>query len=81
MIIPMSSRVARDAGPDHINPFEWHQSMGYARQVCARIFRDGGSPADAVLAFGLKAAAVTDWAKAVEMIAEQLSGTATRKAA
>ena len=40
---------------DHINPLQWHQSLGYARQVAARIFRDGGSPLDAMKAFGLDA--------------------------
>ena len=39
--------------PSYINPVQWQQSVGYARQACARIFRDGGNPADAVRAFGL----------------------------
>jgi hypothetical protein len=49
--------------PDHINPFQWHQAMGVARQACARIFRDGGRPADALAAFGLKDAVSKDWSK------------------
>ncbi len=32
--------------PRHINSVQWEQALGYARQACARIFRDGGSPAD-----------------------------------
>ena len=60
--------------PDHINPLQWNQALGLARQSCARFFRDGGRPADALLAFGLPADAVpaADWSKAVEAIAEVL---------
>lgn len=81
MIIPMSSKSAREVGPEHINPMQWHQSVGYARQACARIFRDGGQPEDAIKAFGLKGASGGCWSKAVEMIAEQLSAVISRKAA
>lgn len=28
----------------HINPVQWHQAVGYARQACARFFRDGSTP-------------------------------------
>lgn len=59
--------------PDHVNPFQWNQSLGIARQACARIFRDGGRPADALAAFGVKTSRVTtDWSKTVELIAERL---------
>jgi len=69
-------------GPDHINPAQWHQSLGYARQACARIFRDGGTPGDALTAFGLAGNhGVKDWSKAVEMIAEMLCAQPARKAA
>jgi hypothetical protein len=67
--------------PDHINPFQWHQAMGVARQACARIFRDGGRPADALAAFGLKDAVSKDWSKTVEAIAEALCREPLRKAA
>ena len=40
---------------NHVNPLQWHQAVGVARQSCARFFRDGGAPADALLAFGLSA--------------------------
>ena len=40
---------------NHVNPLQWHQAVGIARQSCARFFRDGGAPADALLAFGLSA--------------------------
>jgi hypothetical protein len=69
--------------PRYINPMQWQQATGYARQACARIFRDGGSPADAVRAFGLAAAvdAATDWSIAVDRIAQTLCAPALRKAA
>ena len=58
---------------DHINPMQWHQSLGIARQSCARIFRDGGTPADAARAFGIHdIEAGLDWVKAVEQIAGKL---------
>ncbi|MCB1521662.1 MAG: hypothetical protein KDJ37_13955 [Hyphomicrobiaceae bacterium] len=59
----------------HINSLQWHQAMGFARQSCARIFRDGGNPADALEAFGLDADrtyGAADWDKTVEMVAEYL---------
>ena len=67
--------------PGHINPIEWHQSMGLARQACARIFRDGGSPTDALSAFGVTPRADIDWSRAVEIIAESLATPALRRAA
>jgi hypothetical protein len=73
---------AKNMSPSHINPLQWQQSMGYARQACARIFRDGGSPADAVRAFGLATAdLVADWSIAVDRIAQSLCTPALRKAA
>jgi len=57
----------------HHNPVQWSQAMGYARQACARIFRDGGTPADALAAFGLPPTeALADWNIAVERIAQVL---------
>ena len=35
--------------PRYINPVQWQQSIGYARQACARLFRDGGTPADGAI--------------------------------
>jgi hypothetical protein len=69
--------------PRHVNPVQWQQSTGYARQVCARIFRDGGRPVDALQAFGLSdGGAGVDWAIAVERIAQALcTAPAQRKAA
>jgi len=69
--------------PDHINPLKWHQAVGIARQSCARFFRDGGMPADAMRAFGVSPDGIpaADWAKAVEAIARVLCATRERHAA
>jgi hypothetical protein len=68
--------------PNNVNPVQWQQSLGYARSVCARVFRDGGKPADAFAAFGLAVIdAPIDWATVVDRIAMQLSKTPARKAA
>lgn len=85
MILPLKSKTQKkngEAGPAHIDPIHWHQSLGFARQACARIFRDGGSPADALKTFGLEASSDIDWGRAVERIAESLSaGSTLRRAA
>lgn len=68
--------------PRHINPVQWQQAMGYARQACARIFRDGGTAADAMRAFGLgKSEPPADWSTAVDRIAVALCAPVLRKAA
>jgi hypothetical protein len=60
--------------PQHQHPIQWQQNVGYARQVCARIFRDGGKPADALKAFKLDAPhGAIDWSVAVDRIATALS--------
>lgn len=63
--------------PEHVNPIEWHQAVGIARQSCARFFRDGGTARDAMRAFGAEPLAAdtkngADWGKAVEAIARIL---------
>lgn len=69
--------------PDRFDPAQWHQAIGLARQACARIFRDGGKPADALRAFGIQVAAskTADWSAAVDRIAESLCAPALRRAA
>ncbi len=54
-----------------------------ARQSCARFFRDGGTPADALVAFGLAADEHIpgDWGKAVDAIAEVLCLAPAKRAA
>ena len=60
--------------PNHINSVQWTQAVGYSRQACARVFRDGGSPGDALTAFGIEAGDVasTEWSRAVDLIATAL---------
>jgi hypothetical protein len=53
----------------HINSVQWEQAVGYARQVCAGIFRDGGSPRAALSTFGLGATEPANWSVAVDRIA------------
>ncbi len=65
----------------HINSVQWEQAVGYARQACARIFRDGGSPRAALSTFGLSAEAGADWSTAVDRIALVLCASPQRKAA
>ena len=69
--------------PEHVNPLQWHQAIGFARQSCARVFRDGGGPGDALSAFGLgcETASPADWDKAVAAIAALLCAHARRLAA
>jgi len=68
--------------PRHHNPVQWCQAMDYARQACARIFRDGGKPADALAAFGLMCHESTvDWSVVVDRIAELLCAPKLSKAA
>ncbi|MGE3231307.1 MAG: hypothetical protein AB7J30_17885 [Hyphomicrobium sp.] len=69
--------------PEHLNPIEWHQAVGVARQSCARFFRDGGTARDAMRAFGADAAGAdpSDWGKAVEAIAYALCARRPEKRA
>lgn len=81
MVIQMTMPQTRDAAPSYVDPLQWHQAMGFARQACARIFRDGGSAQDALAAFGLKGSAGADWGRTVEQIAEQLTAAPLRRVA
>jgi len=65
----------------HINSLQWEQAIGWARAHCARVFRDGGSPAVALGAFGLGAPDGADWSTAIDRIALALCAPAHRKAA
>ena len=58
---------------DKINPQQKAHATDLARQACARVFRDGGAPVDALEAFGIAAdGSAADWRQAVEMIASAL---------
>ena len=67
--------------PRHVNAVQWEQAIGCARQVCARIFRDGGNPAAALGTFGLSTYGCADWSTAVDRIAQALCASQHRKAA
>lgn len=72
--------------PEHVNPIEWHQAVGIARQSCARFFRDGGTARDAMRAFSAECGAAdtknaADWGKAVEAIARVLCKRPEKRAA
>ena len=56
------------------NPVQWQQALGYSRQSCARVFRDGGTASDALAAFGIDADGISqnDWSRAVDLIASAL---------
>ena len=68
---------------DMDDAIEWQQAQGVARQTCARFFRDGGTPEDAVKAFGLSIGefAGLDWSRAVDAIARTLCSAPQRRAA
>ena len=68
--------------PQHINPLQWNEAVAMARQGCARVFRNGGAPTDALASFGLKsdAAPSSDWSKTVDTIAHALCHTMRRAA-
>jgi hypothetical protein len=68
-----SARAGDDEIPAHVNPILWQQSLGLARQISARVFRDGGRASDALAAMGLGTGADVTWDKAVELIAGELS--------
>jgi hypothetical protein len=68
--------------PHRYNPVQWIAAVGYARQACARIFRDGGTPQDALAAFGLaRAESCGDWSVAVDRIAELMCAPRLKRAA
>ena len=67
--------------PSHLNPMQWHQALAVSRQTCARVFRDGGTPADALASFGLSSHDEINWDKAVDMIAGEICAHAMPKAA
>lgn len=78
-----NNAIVTDTMPIERDPAQWHQAIGVARHVCARIFRDGGKPADAVATFGVTAPAADalDWSRAVDLIAACLCQTPARRAA
>lgn len=62
--------------PANINPVQWSQAVGLARQAAARVYRNGGSAREAALSMGVRieADAEVTWDRAVEMMAERVCG-------
>lgn len=71
------------SAPAHVNPIQWHQALSVSRQTCARVFRDGGTPAEALAAFGLKPGTgeKLSWEKAVDVIAAEICAHSMARAA
>lgn len=69
--------------PAHLNPIQWHQALSVSRQTCARVFRDGGTPEEAVAAFGLttEPADKLSWERAVDLIAAEICAHPIARAA
>lgn len=67
--------------PEHLNPIQWHQAQAVSRQACARVFRDGGSPREALAAFGLASQPDVSWEKAVDLVAAELCAHPIARAA
>ena len=58
----------------HVDAAQMDYATGIARQVCARVFRDGGTPADAMEVFGIAHVGVhAGWRDAVDTIARALA--------
>ncbi|MEO1544841.1 MAG: hypothetical protein AAFR75_12610, partial [Pseudomonadota bacterium] len=74
--------MTNDKAPAHINPAQWAQALGFARQAGARVFRDGGTARDAALAFGVTdQVSPTDWSRAITLIAEVMCSAPAARAA
>lgn len=71
------------SAPAHVNPMQWHQALNVSRQTCARVFRDGGTPAEALAAFGLhlETGEKLSWEKAVDLIAAEICAHPMARAA
>jgi hypothetical protein len=67
--------------PDYLSPIQWHQAVAVSREQCARIFRDGGAPTDALLAFGLHGETGANWERVVDLIAAELCAHPIKHAA
>ena len=67
--------------PDYLSPIQWHQAIAVSRQECARIFRDGGTPQDALAAFGLSRDDGANWERVVDLIASKLCAHPVKRAA
>lgn len=56
--------------PENINPQEWEQALTQARSICMRLFKKGGTPLDALKAYGIHhICSHPNWGVAIETIA------------
>jgi len=71
------------ATPDHINPIQWQTALDVSRQTCASVFRDGGTPREALAVHGLLRDEIEElsWEKAVDRIAAGLCAHELARAA
>ncbi len=67
--------------PEHLSPIQWHQAVAVSREQCARIFRDGGTPGDALIAFGLMPEDGANWERVVDLVASELCAHPIKRAA
>jgi hypothetical protein len=67
--------------PDHLSPIQWHQALAVSRESCARIFRDGGTPGDVLVAFGLQSEEDANWERVVDLVAVELCAHPIKRAA
>lgn len=56
--------------PDYVNPVEWELALSMARSICADMFRKGGTPLDALRAYGIERSfSHPNWQNAIDIIA------------
>ncbi|RUP00141.1 hypothetical protein [Hyphomicrobium sp.] len=67
--------------PEHLSPIQWHQAVAVSREQCAKIFRDGGAPRDALVAFGLRPEDGANWERVVDLVAAELCAHPIKQAA
>lgn len=70
--------------PDYVNPIEWELALSMARSICADVFREGGTPKDALRTYGVRQTLThPNWQTAIDIIAYSncSSGTARKQAA
>lgn len=62
--------------PANINPVQWSQAVGLARQAAARVYRNGGSAREAAESLGVRVTSETEltWDRAIEAMAERVCG-------
>ncbi|MEO0730388.1 MAG: hypothetical protein AAFR23_01425 [Pseudomonadota bacterium] len=66
--------------PKHMAPAQWTTAQGVARAVCAKVFREGGSPVDALRLNGVSVEAdpaEMSWSQAVDLLANAVAQTAS----